>query len=109
MVYGESYLCIPDAGAMVEDGDNKPISSYIADVSRVKYILTDESGKWVFKAHSESTLVLDSCSSPYYCEKSVGYGGTFIRDDHNVFSLIWLTVLNDRNQLVAIKGHCSKV
>ncbi len=108
--FGGSFICIPEAGALVEDGDGRPISSHLANVSQSKYILSNSSGDWVLKAHGDEVLTLDNCYSEYFCESKSGYAGTFFRQaNSSIFTLIRISSLSNRNQIVAMKGHCSPI
>jgi len=108
IVNAETYLCISEAGAVVEDGANKKIDSGLSNVSNSKYILTNESGKWLLKKHGGG-LIFSECKSSSFCESSKGFSGIFFKSEKNIFSRVWLTVLNGRNQLITEKGYCSKI
>ena len=110
-----SYFCGADAGAIVEDGANRPASSAIANVSDSKYVVTFLDGRWIVKPLGQEILIFDQCvtgddGAPSFCE--VGgemFGGSFIMERDGRFSILWLTRANDRDRWVVAKGRCSRV
>lgn len=108
--WAESYLCVIDAAAVVEDsGANGRITATLAKVEHDKYVLTNSTGKWQVKMLGAETVWLDKCTSSYFCENSSGYAGTFMREDSGVFSVVLVFKDGGRNQLVAAKGRCSRI
>lgn len=106
----DAFLCIPEKGVIVEDGNGLPISTHVADVAQSRYILSNSSGEWIFKAHGKEELTLNNCTSEYFCEAKSGYSGTFFRSANTgVFSLVRLAKLDERNQLISMKGYCSEI
>jgi hypothetical protein len=109
-VWADSYLCVVDAAAVVEDTkEGGRITARLAKIERDKYVLTNTTGQWQVKILGAETAWLDKCVSPYLCEHSSGYAGTFMRDDNGIFTVVFVTNTGDRNQLVAAKGRCSRI
>jgi hypothetical protein len=86
-LHAETYLCVAEAGAVVEHGGSAGIHASVVNVSERKFIQTDEAGEWVVKALGQDFAVFDDCTSAYFCERSTGYAGVFMRDDDGVFLL----------------------
>ncbi len=108
--HAETYLCVAEAGALVEDGGREGISAALADVSNKKYIQTNDSGKWLVKELGRDSALFDTCSSQYFCERASGYAGVFMRaPSSGVFSVTFMTRTNEINQLVVAKGRCTKL
>ena len=95
---------------MVKDGGREGINAALADVSNKKYIQTNDSGKWLVKEFGQDGALFDKCSSQYFCERNSGYAGTFMRQPSgSVFSVIFMTQMNEVNALVIAKGRCTKL
>jgi hypothetical protein len=108
--YAETYLCAAEAAAVVEDGGNRvATSSRLTDAASLKYIQTQERGKWVVKELGKEYLLFDLCRDAYVCESSLGYGGAFVRQDSGAFSVTWFAQNGERNMIVVAKGRCSKI
>ncbi|WP_143004209.1 hypothetical protein [Thiohalorhabdus denitrificans] len=111
----DTFLCVAEAGAVVEDGDGAPAIASVADVSGKKYILTKDSGSWVVKEIGKEYVLFNQCTepyppgAPYFCDHSDGYGGVFIRNGRGRFSITLITKKGGRDLLVAAKGRCSKI
>ena len=60
-VLAETYVCAADAGAVVEDGANRPASAGLIDVSDDKYLVTRENGKWGVKLLGQDHFFFDQC------------------------------------------------
>lgn len=111
----DTFLCVAEAGAVVEDGDGIQASASVMDVSAMKYVLTQDGGRWVVKELGKEYILFNRCTepsppgAPYFCERSDGYAGTFIRIRKGAFSITWMTQKNGRDLLVAAKGRCSKI
>ena len=107
--YAETYLCVAEAGAVVEDSQGS-ITAGVVNVSQRKYLLTNEGGKWVVKELGMDAPFFDECPSPYFCERADGYAGTFFRSrSTGVFTIVWLTQNKGANEIVVAKGKCSKL
>ena len=107
--YAATYLCVAEAGAVVEDSQGS-ITAGLANVSQRKYVLTDETKKWVLKELGMDAPLFDKCPTPYLCERSDGYAGTFLRNQSTgVFTIVWFTQHKGANQIVVAKGKCSKL
>lgn len=108
--YAETYLCVAEAAAFVEDGGNRAATaSLLKNASSMKYIQTQEQGKWVVKELGKNYILFDLCRDVYICESSLGYGGAFVRQDSGVFSVTWFSQNGERNMIVVAKGQCSKI
>ena len=109
--HAETYLCVAEAGAVVEDGGREGINAgLLAGVSNKKFIQTNDSGKWLVKELGRDSALFDKCSSQYLCESANGYAGVFMRPPSSgVFSVTFMTRLNEINQLVVAKGRCTKL
>lgn len=108
--HADTYLCVAEAGAVVEDGGDQ-ISATRVDVSSEKYILSNNTGKWTLRRMRDDFEIFDKCYSQYFCEREGGYAGAFLRiaTSSNVFSITFMTRHHDINQLVAAKGRCTKL
>lgn len=106
--FSETLLCVAEAGAVVEDGGERPATAGVADVSAQKFILTREDGELILKELGKSYVLFDKCTSEYFCERSEGYAGVFFRTEKGTFSITWiLSQKNGRDQLIVAKGRCS--
>lgn len=105
----DAYLCVPEAGGVVHSGGPKGISADILNVNRDKWVMTNESGKWIVKALGSDAALFDKCESEFFCENASGFAGAFWRDQQGVFSIVWLLVDGEVNHLASAKGKCSKV
>ena len=111
----DTFLCVPDAGAMVRDAEAKRASAHIVDVSQEKFILTRENGNWGVKALGDKYSFLDHCliprdgGAPHLCQSSRGHSGIFFRNDDGRFSITWLTADDSFSMYFAAKGRCSKI
>lgn len=104
-----SYLCVPEAGAAVTNDEHGTITSGAADVSLTKFVVTNESGKWIVKFLGSEVPLFDKCSSKDFCEHSGdGYSGAYW-SSNGLFSITWITTLEKRENLVVAKGRCSKI
>lgn len=107
-----TYLCIPEAGAAVENTGTKNFQSHVYDVSNYKLIMSDESGKWQLKQHGSNQPQFDNCSSEYYCEDTRGFSGVFFRSDDGQFTYVFHGGFESppgRHKLISLKGLCSKI
>jgi len=111
IVHAESYLCVAEAGAAVVHGGGEPIVARIADVSNQKFVVTNDSGKWLVKSLGQDEAVFDKCVSPYFCQRSDLYAGTFNRYENGVFSFTWFPPTDKQGHefLAVAKGRCSKL
>jgi len=104
----DTYLCVPEAGALVADGP-KGISASLADVATHKFVMTNERGAWVVKELGKDFAIFDHCESVYFCENSKGFAGAFWRQDDGIFGVVWTLKDGNVNNLVSAKGKCSKL
>lgn len=105
----DTYLCIPEAGATVIS-ESGIITAGAAKVDTVKFIQSQDSGKWSVKMLGDNHAMFDECISKYHCESSRGWGGVFMRNnDDALFSVVWMTLDGNKRHLVSAKGKCSKL
>lgn len=109
MVSAESFLCIAEAGAVVEDGGNQSASAGIINTQNMRFLQIEEDGEWVVQRFGDSYSLFDQCATPYICESSDRYAGAFTRSDDGRFSVTWFAKNNGREQLVVAKGRCEEV
>lgn len=109
--HADAYLCIAEKAAGVRDGAGRPIEAVMFNVEPLKWLLTNESGSYVVKRMGDDAAMLDNCNeSSYFCERSEGYAGVFVRRDSGIFSVTWVTMEKDgRESLNVAKGKCSKL
>ena len=109
--YGDTYICVPEAGAGVQHGGSAGIQANLYDVSDSKFIQSNESGNWLVKMLGNDQPIFDKCSGENLCESSRGYAGVFIREnDTGIFSATWIIVHNEQSRtMVVAKGRCSKL
>ena len=113
--FADTFLCVPDVGALVKDGDGKPASAHIADVSQEKFILTRENGNWGVKRIGTDFFLLNQCEkpsrgvTPYFCDHTDGYAGAFVRKDDGRFWVTWMSRRDGFEMLIVAKGRCSKI
>lgn len=105
-VRAETYLCIPEAGAAASHDRNGKFSSGVADISNMKLIQSNESGKWTVMKVGWDMAIFDKCWSPYYCEDGSGYTGAFFKNKNNVFSITWLP---EPETIAVAMGRCTKI
>jgi hypothetical protein len=108
----ETYLCVPEAGAYVENGGPRGIAAAVVDQFSEKYVLSDESGRWLLKELGKDAPMFDSCVSAYTCENSgKWYAGRFARDPKDgVFTIHFMRIVDDKRLLdVVAKGRCTKL
>ena len=98
-VYAEQYLCIAEAGAGVSF--NKKTNSFESktyDVSSQKFILSNNSGKWVVKNFGSETVWLP-CPTDSMCLYQDGtYGGHFSKGRDNIFTAMWFNLDTDKRE-----------
>jgi len=105
----ETLLCVADAGAIVEDGGGQSAKAWAVDVAASKYVLTENNGNLIVKQLGQDYVLFDECVSPYFCESSNGYSGSFMRTSDGRFTIVWLSMRGHREQLIAAKGRCSQI
>jgi len=108
-LYAQTLLCVADAGAIVEDGGGQPAKAWNVDVAASKYVLTQQNGGLVVKELGRDSVLFDECTSPYLCQSSRGYSGTFMRMNDGRFSIVWFSKRGNCEQLIAAKGRCSQI
>jgi hypothetical protein len=108
-IFGETYLCIPEAGAGVSHGGDDGIRAYVYDISNIKFVQTNESGKWVVKVIGEDSPLFDNCTSQHVCERKGEYAGSFIRDMEGIFVSNWFSVDGEERVAFIAKGRCTKL
>lgn len=103
-------MCLPESGAIVEK-DKKSIafSSSATDVSEIKIILANTESKWSVKLHGDEKPLFDSCDTENVCLNITGYGGAFLREADNSFSVSWFNGTESKLQLVSAMGKCTKL
>lgn len=106
---GQTYLCVPEKGAVVESNPTGQIDAGLLDIEPVKFLLTGEKGNRAVKMLGNDFALFDACVSDYFCERSDSWAGVFIRSENGLFSVVWLSKLDDVDQLVSAKGKCSTV
>jgi hypothetical protein len=110
LALSDTFVCVPEKGSGVTTGGNKPIASALYDASTVKWIMTNERGDWRVKQLGEDVDTFDKCTSQFFCERSTGYAGVFMRDpDDGTFQVTWITVDGERKTLLVAAGKCSKL
>jgi len=109
----ETFLCVGETGAGVENTGAGGFKSEIYDVSNQKFILTSENGSWLLKKHGQNRPVFDHCNSEYLCMEKDGYSGVFIRNNQDavfVYSIMKSSGEDFRKSvLLTVKGLCSKL
>ena len=109
VVCADTYLCIAEAAAGVSHGGPSGIQASTYDASEKKFILTNESGKWLVKELGNDYALFDNCVSKYHCERKDGYAGAFLRGNDGYFSVTWFTGNETEQYVMVAKGRCSKV
>lgn len=111
--FAETYFCVAEAAAFVEDGADRPAISGQLNPETLKYVLTQENSQWVVKLLGEDTALFDKCTSGgYFCERSDDfYGGVFVRTADGLFANTWLSpgTGDDRERMNVAKGKCSLI
>lgn len=109
--HADAFLCVAEKAAGVRDGGGRPIEAVIFNTDPLKWLLTNESGKYVLKRLGEDGVMFGNCNeSSYFCEHTDGYAGVFQRGDSGTFSVTWMTMENNGRQSLNIaKGKCSKL
>jgi hypothetical protein len=105
----ETVLCVAEAGAVVEDGNDRPASAALVNASTHKYLVTQEKGVWRVKELGKDYVLFNKCTGPYFCERAEGFAGAFLRTEKGTFSIMWMTQDNGRDQWVVAKGRCSAI
>lgn len=104
-----TYLCAPEAAAGIRQSFD---DTYLAGKYQVntRFILSDQSGKWMLQEEGVSTVLFDYCSSEYICQRSSGFGGAFWRNENNMFSVHMMTSLIDHPGIenLVYSGKCVK-
>jgi hypothetical protein len=109
----ETFLCVGETGAGVENTGAGGFKSEIYDVSDLKLILTTENGSWVLKNHGQDRPIFDHCDTEYFCMMKNGYSGVFIRNGYDA-SFIYSIMKGygedlKKSILFTTKGLCTKI
>lgn len=108
----DTYLCVAEKGAGIIQGAGKPIEAHIYDVSTMKWVMSNESGKWVVKELGKDFAQFDNCTSEWFCQHLGGYAGVFMRNKEGEFSLTWVSSISEdgkQHGLNVAGGKCSKL
>ena len=112
-ISAETYLCIGEKGAGISNTGQKIQEAEIYDMSKVKLILSNSTGKWILKNHGGGPTSLDACVNENLCLASNGmFGGSFVKNKLNVFTYhLFETDMNDKNTVAdyLVKGLCSEI
>ena len=111
-LYADTYLCVGETGAGVENTGPAGFKSKTYDVSNQKLILNNKSGKWILKKLGKDTAVFDNCLSEYMCMMKEGFSGIFTRNDNGVFTYILNQAYGPEYKtsiMLTVKGLCSKL
>lgn len=107
----DTYLCIPDAGAVVLSGVKSGIRSMVVEEKSLlnyKLLLSNASGRYTVSMHGETADFLNRCFSTHFCEsEDDNYRGHFIRDKNNIFTASWMTRDGDDDVSIVVKGRCT--
>jgi hypothetical protein len=109
VVFADSYLCVPEAGAVVNDGGAGGVEAGLLNVTPHKWVLSNESGNWVVKKLGSDKPYFDRCQSEFFCDNANGFGGAFWRDTNGSFGVVWMMLEGKINHLASAKGKCSKL
>lgn len=107
-VLAGTMLCIVDAAAVVEDGNNQPATASVARLEMDKFIITSVNGSRVVKAFGNDQILFNECNSAY-CQHSRGYIGTFILHNLPRFSVVLSLGEGQLHQLAVAKGQCDSL
>jgi len=107
--FGESYLCVSEAGAGVTNFNGSKFEANVYDMSEHKFILTNNSGKWLVKRLGVDSAMYDYCASKYFCESSSGYVSVFNYMANNTFHATWISSTTNSYEWLVASGRCSKL
>lgn len=109
ITFGETFICVSEAGAGVKKYENGAFQASIYDTSNAKYVLSNMTGGWVLKVLGQDTPLFSDCSSQYFCSHSTGgFNGTFLKTQTNEFTIHQVGSYRDSEDVI-FKGHCSKL
>ncbi len=107
--FADSYLCVAEVGAGIVEEESK-IRAKVFDVSDAKWIITNESGKWVVKQLGQEFANFDICDSHFHCEASTGWAGYFrFYSKALKFEAVTFGLVNDNASRALQMGSCSKI
>ncbi len=118
--FSQSYLCVGEAGAGVENGGNVGIQALIYDVSKFRLRLTDEHhhdddtvhqhDRWRLIENNDSSPIFENCESQYRCIQKEGFFGVFYMTKEHVFTYVIQKAYGadlSWRILYSIKGRCN--
>ena len=107
--FADSYLCVAEVGAGIVEEESE-MRAKVFDVSDAKWIITNESGKWVVKQFGREFAHYDSCDSQFHCEASAGWAGYFrFYSKALKFEAVTFGLVNDNASRALQMGSCSKI
>lgn len=117
LAWSQSYLCVPDAAAVVEDAPGRTATSEAFSSSDNKYVVTQAGGSWVVKTLGAEDVLFDSCAIgntgvPTLCELGNGrYSGTFLLLADGRFAVVRFTSRSgsDLSAMLVEKGRCTSI
>jgi hypothetical protein len=111
LAFADTYVCLPDAAAVIQDDQNGMATASVVDIPWAKFIQSNEGGDWSVKMSGQNALVLENCASEYLCEHSFAWGGVFMRNPKDgTFEAIWMDSEkgSGKHRLFSARGRCTK-
>lgn len=106
----DTWLCVGELMAFVSNDDDSVVHADAIESDRKFLVSTDG-----VKDLGRDMPFLDSCSSNdlgrvTYCEfAEEGHTGFFRMNENNVFTLVFFTEVDDKQNDIVVKGKCSKL
>ncbi len=113
--FADAYLCIPQAAAGISYNYklNNNYQSSKFDENQIKFLQTNESGKWIVKLLEFDVTHFRFCETEYYCLRSEdSVGDYFIRTNKMQFEAVISGVTNLQTgtaDRILYMGKCSKI
>jgi hypothetical protein len=112
--YADTFLCVGEAGAGVDEGiESKPykrIAANIYDVRAQKYLLSNDSGSWTVKSIADEGFHL-KCENEYVCQLPGDAVRSFTRSRKTGnFTLVKSVAVHNEAVLstIVVKGRCTR-
>ena len=106
----KTYLCLPEVATALDQQENGTFSANVVDLSQFKFILTNESGRWLLKKSGTDGAIFDDCDTEYFCENSLGWAGAFYRlEGSKKFTIVFSWQKEQVYSLITAGGSCTEL